>query len=84
MKRKTILLAVLSLALAGSLNAQIIVIEENRDNSRLTMQSNGMLSNTLDELTGDDLAPLGSGALLLAAMSGLYLSAKRKGKSLDK
>lgn len=84
MKRKTILLAVLFLALAGSLNAQIIVIEENRDNNRLTMQSNGMLSNTLDELTGDDLAPLGGGALLLAAMSGLYLSAKRKGKSSDK
>lgn len=84
MKRKTILLAVLSLALAGSLNAQIVVIEENRDNSRLTLQSVEILNNNIDGLSGEDVAPLGSGALLLAAMSGLYLSAKRKGKSLDK
>ena len=84
MKRKTILLAVLSLALAGSMNAQIVVVEENRDNNRLTLQSNEILNNNIDEITSDDIAPLGSGALLLAAMSGLYLSAKRKGKSLDK
>ena len=84
MKRKTILMAALSVMLAGSVNAQIVVVEENRDNNRLTLQSNEILNNNIDEITGDDIAPLGSGALLLAAMSGLYLSVKRKGKSLDK
>ena len=80
MKRKTILMAALSVMLAGSVNAQIVVVEENRDNNRLTLQSNEILNNNIDGITGDDIAPLGSGALLLAALSGAYLLGKRKKK----
>ena len=73
-------MAALSVMLAGSVNAQIVVVEENRDNNRLTLQSNEILNNNIDGITGDDIAPLGSGALLLTALSGAYLLGKRKKK----
>lgn len=78
MKRKTILMAALSVMLVGCVNAQIVVVEENRDNNRLTLQSNEILNNNIDGITGDDIAPLGSGALLLTALSGAYLLGKQR------
>lgn len=77
MKRKTILMAALLIMLAGSANAQVFMSENNRVSSSVEAQT---VDNLLSEAAepGANPAPLGSGALLLATLSGAYLLGKRK------
>ena len=79
MKRKSILMAALSVMLAGSVNAQVFMSENNRVSSSIETQTDANPINLTTESDGS-FAPLGSGALLLTALSGAYLLGKRKKK----
>ena len=79
MKRKTLLVTALSLLLAGSVNAQVFM-NEDRYSQGLTVQTNDIFSD-IGEQPGEDHVPVGSGALLLMAMSGAYLFGKKNRKN---
>ena len=79
MKRKTLLVTALSLLMAGYVNAQVF-LNEDRYSQGLTMQTNEILSE-IGEQPGEDHVPVGSGALLLMAMSGAYLFGKKNRKN---
>jgi len=80
-KRRNILIALLLLAAMLPTQAQVFMMEDDNDPNRNVLNVNGQYNNVPFHGSTDDQAnfvPLGSGALLLAALGGAYLTGKRK------
>ncbi len=80
-KKRTITMVVALLMAAGSLKAQIFLMDEDYENSLRTPSS----SSPLTPYQGGDIdqtlhVPVGSGLFLLAGLGGLYALGKRKKK----
>lgn len=79
--KKILLIFSILLALAAPMRAQVFIMEEDENERLRNVFGNGQWNNIIVHGSPDDQAnwvPLGSGALLLAALGGAYLIGKRK------
>ena len=79
--KKILLIFSILLALAAPMRAQVFIMEEDENDRLRNVFGNGDWNNIIVHGSPDDQAnwvPLGSGALLLAALGGAYLIGKRK------
>ena len=77
--KKILLIFSILLALAAPMRAQVLIMEE--DENERNVFGNGQWNNIIVHGSPDDQAnwvPLGSGALLLAALGGAYLTGRRR------
>ena len=80
-KRRNTLIALLLLAAMLPTQAQVFMMEDDNDPNRNVLNVNGQYNNVPFHGSTDDqqnYVPIGSGALLLAALGGAYLIGKRK------
>ena len=80
-KRRNTLIALLLLAAMLPTQAQVFMMEDDNDPNRNVLNVNGQYNNVPFHGSTDDQAnfvPLGSGALLLAALGGAYLTGRRR------
>ena len=81
MKKRILSVVAIFLMAAGTATAQVFVLENDEEISRMTPESfDEPFIPNLGETNDQGYAPIGGGALLLAGLAGAYLLGKKKQK----
>ena len=81
MKKRLLSVVAILLMAAGTTNAQVFVLENDEEISRMTpVPSDEPFIPDMGETNDQGYAPVGGGALILTGLAGAYLLGKKKQK----